>query len=141
MEDKITKEELIKSIKDTNSMAQASDKLGMAFTTFKRYAEKFELYTPNQSGRGIPKVKKRLVDVFNGKKHMVTSHLRIRLIREGFKKNRCEECNINEWNGNPISLELDHISGNRLDNSLENLRILCPNCHSQTNTFRGKNKK
>lgn len=53
----------------------------------------------------------------------------------------CLICGISEWMGNTLPLELDHIDGNRLNNSRENLRILCPNCHSQTDTFRGKNIK
>ena len=52
---------------------------------------------------------------------------------------KCELCNIYEWKNNPICLELDHIDGNNKNNNLENLRILCPNCHSQTETFRGRN--
>ena len=78
-------------------------------------------------------------DVFNGKNHLVTYQLRSRLISEGYKEYKCEECGISEWNGKRIGLELDHISGVRSDNSLENLRLLCPNCHSQTHTFRGRN--
>ena len=48
-------------------------------------------------------------------------------------------CGITEWNGQPTPTELDHINGVRTDNRLENLRILCPNCHAQTKTYRGKN--
>ncbi len=52
---------------------------------------------------------------------------------------RCDICNISDWMGNPIKLQLDHISGNRSDESRSNLRLICPNCHSQTDTFCGKN--
>lgn len=137
---KISKEEIEEAILSSRSMAQAADKLNMAFSTFKRYATHYELYTNvNQAGKGTTKVKKHLEDVFNGSQHMVTCHLKDRLIREGYKQYMCEECAITEWQGKTISLELDHISGNRLDNSLDNLRLLCPNCHSQTHTFRGRN--
>jgi predicted HNH restriction endonuclease len=49
-------------------------------------------------------------------------------------------CNNTEWNGQPIPLELEHKNGNNQDNSLNNLCLLCPNCHAQTSTYRGKNK-
>lgn len=55
---------------------------------------------------------------------------------------QCEACGIgDEWNGQPLSLHMDHIDGNSDNNVLANLRILCPNCHSQTETWRGRNKK
>lgn len=54
---------------------------------------------------------------------------------------QCSECGISaKWNGKPLTLHIDHINGVNTDNRLENLRRLCPNCHSQTDTFCGKNK-
>lgn len=65
-----------------------------------------------------------------------------KLIKFQLKDNRCEICNLGPcWNNNELSLQLDHINGNSLDNRLENLRILCPNCHSQTSTFSGKKNR
>lgn len=69
-----------------------------------------------------------------------TTKLKKRLFREGVKEYRCEKCGISEWNNEPIILELHHINGNHNDNHLENLQILCPNCHSQTVSFAGKKK-
>jgi hypothetical protein len=54
---------------------------------------------------------------------------------------RCIICNLLEWNNKDISLHLDHIDGNADNNTPENIRLLCPNCHSQTETFCGRNKK
>jgi Zn finger protein HypA/HybF involved in hydrogenase expression len=67
--------------------------------------------------------------------------LRNKIIKEGLILYKCSECGIiNEWNGKKLVLELDHISGDSSDNRIENLRFLCPNCHSQTPTFKGRNK-
>jgi hypothetical protein len=68
-----------------------------------------------------------------------SNDLRRRLIQEGLKDARCEDCGLSTWNGRPIPLELDHLNGRRDDNRLSNLQILCPNCHAQTPTYRGRN--
>lgn len=70
------------------------------------------------------------------------SWLRKRLIEEGFLENKCYVCGlINEWNKKPITLELDHINGRHSDNRIENLRIICPNCHSQEETTKKVKKQ
>jgi hypothetical protein len=55
------------------------------------------------------------------------------------KDNRCSICEINEWHGQPLNLQMDHIDGNCDNNTLDNCRLLCPNCHSLTDTFGRKN--
>lgn len=67
--------------------------------------------------------------------------LRKRLITGGLKAARCEKCGLDEWNGLPIPLEVDHVNGISNDNRVDNLMILCPNCHAQTPTYRGRNYK
>lgn len=66
-----------------------------------------------------------------------TNSLKLRLIKENIKENKCEICGIS---GNSVSLELHHIDGDHSNNKLSNLQILCPNCHSKTPNYRGKNK-
>jgi Zn finger protein HypA/HybF involved in hydrogenase expression len=66
-------------------------------------------------------------------------HLKRRLIAAGLKRAACEECGLIDWCGRPITLELHHRNGVRNDNRLENLAILCPNCHSQTENFGRRN--
>jgi 5-methylcytosine-specific restriction endonuclease McrA len=69
------------------------------------------------------------------------SHIKARLIRAGLKRNHCELCGLNSWQGAPLSLALHHINGDKHDNRLENLQLLCPNCHSQTENFAGRNRR
>jgi DNA-binding CsgD family transcriptional regulator len=66
-------------------------------------------------------------------------YLRQRLIAAGLKENRCEACGITEWLGNPLNMALHHMNGDGLDNRLENLQLLCPNCHAQTPNYGGRN--
>ena len=82
-----------------------------------------EILVENSSYRNIDRLKKRLV-------------------AENRLEYKCQLCgNTGEWNGKPLSLQLDHIDGKHNNHSIGNLRFLCPNCHSQTETFSGKNKK
>ena len=85
-------------------------------------------------------VAKELKDILiEGITHNGT-YLKKRLIKELNWEYKCDECGISECNGKKITLELDHINGIHTDNRIENLRLQCPNCHSQTPTFRTKNK-
>ncbi len=70
-----------------------------------------------------------------------TSRLKARLLSEGLLRRQCYECGLGPtWNEKPLKLQLDHIDGDRKNNLLENLRILCPNCHTQTETYAAKNR-
>jgi DNA-binding CsgD family transcriptional regulator len=66
-------------------------------------------------------------------------HLRQRLLKAGLKEERCEECGLSEWRGESLRVTLHHVNGDAYDNRLENLVFLCPNCHSQTPNFSGRN--
>lgn len=70
-----------------------------------------------------------------------THSLKHRLIKDGLLIDRCSRCDVTHWLEEKLSLHLDHINGIRTDNRIENLRLLCPNCHSLTETYAGKNKK
>jgi Zn finger protein HypA/HybF involved in hydrogenase expression len=70
-----------------------------------------------------------------------SSSLRIRLIKEKYFEHKCYCCNNTLWLDKPIPLELEHVNGDKFDNRIENLTLLCPNCHALTPTYRGKNKK
>jgi hypothetical protein len=63
-----------------------------------------------------------------------------RIVKDGLLTYCCDKCKIDSWQNETIVLDLDHINGDNRDNRLDNLRYLCPNCHSQTDTYKGRNK-
>jgi 5-methylcytosine-specific restriction endonuclease McrA len=91
-------------------------------------------------GNRIPPLKARsLEEICTEGSYYKTSLLKERLIREGIRSRACEECGLTHWRGLPIPLELNHINGRRDDNRLENIQLVCPNCHALTPTYRGRN--
>lgn len=71
----------------------------------------------------------------------MNSHmLKLSLIRKGIKQRKCECCNLKDWNDKPIPIELHHIDGNSKNNELDNLMILCPNCHAQTDNYKSRKR-
>ena len=79
-------------------------------------------------------------DYFSGKAPMQSDKLKIRLLNEGYLKPECDTCGNTQWGDEEIPLQLDHKNGNDEDNSLDNLRLLCPNCHAQTPWYRIKDE-
>lgn len=98
-------------------------------------------YEAVQRGAITPRPQAMPIQELVGYKRRSRKHLKGRLIAAGLLEPRCEECGIEEWRDKALSLELHHRNGDGLDNRLENLALLCPNCHSQTPTWGGKNRK
>ena len=124
-------------------MAEAAAKCELSFSTFKRYAIIYGLYKPNQAGIGLTKKgteKFSIEEILNGNApHFQSYKLKTKILKNNLLDYRCDICGISEWRKKSISLELDHIDGNKHNHKINNLRLLCPNCHSQTDTFRSKN--
>ena len=144
----VTDEEIISACACSNFMSEACVKTGLHKNTFIRRAKSLGVYAPASqtdiSKKGGAAFKNNngylLEDILAGKyPQYPTSHLSKRLVKEGYLTYECSICGIKTWNGEKISLELDHINGIRHDHRLDNLRLLCPNCHSQTPTFKSKN--
>jgi 5-methylcytosine-specific restriction endonuclease McrA len=135
----ISEDEIAFAIKSNSTMGGAAKFLKVDWRTFKKEAEKYNLYKPTKQENK----KFNLSDIIFNDLHpqYPTSKLLPRLVKEGYKSYNCESCGISEYNGKPISLEVNHIDGNNGNHKLENLQILCPNCHSQTDTYRSKKLK
>ena len=86
------------------------------------------------------KYKTRPIEDYLSNRISITSHkLRLRLLSEKVFPHKCNKCKLTTWLTHPIPLELEHKDGNHLNNNLDNLELLCPNCHAFTPTYRGKN--
>ncbi len=111
--------------------------------TLNKWLEKLGIvYKGNRGAKGI-KVghnRKTALEYLNSNGWVSSHKLKLKLIKDKIKKHECEICKLTTWNNVDISLELHHVDGNRYNNKIENLQILCPNCHSQTNNNSGKNK-
>lgn len=139
----VTDEQIIQAADKAQTMSQAAKELGLEFKAFMRRAKKLDVYKPNQSGKGVSgeyhNTRRSEEELLASANPGNSKNFKMRLFRAGLKENKCEECGIVEWNGKPITLQLHHVDGNRSNNKLENLQILCPNCHTQTDNYAGKN--
>jgi hypothetical protein len=133
-----SKEEISNVILETKSMTAAAKLLNVKYDTFKKFAKKYNLFNTNEPGVGIKKSVKYKTpdDVFQDKYEIPTGVLKSWLLDE--RDWKCEECEISEWRNKPLPLEIDHCDGVRTNNLRNNLKILCPNCHSQTENWRGR---
>ena len=152
----IEKETFEKIVKESATIKECLEKMGLPsgpgnYRTFHRYKILYgtdtshfisgKLHNSNKIGSYIP-----LKDYLKKDGPSIKGSVLIKkLINEGYKEYKCENpnCGISEWHGDEIVLQLHHIDGNNRNNSVENLMLLCPNCHSQTDNFcrKGKTKK
>ena len=122
---------------------------GGNYDQIKKYINEYDCDISHFKGqawnKGLTRVgsyRRQLIDILVSNSDYQSYKLKKRLFLAGLKTPFCEKCNWCEKTENGIvPLELDHINGDRKDNRIENLRILCPNCHSLTPTYRGRNKR
>ena len=149
-----TKDDLIKAVKKSKSNRQVLFHLklveaGGNYEQIKKYLKLYNIDTSHFTGQSWNKgLKGRYLpivlmkDVLKINSDYQSYKLKIRLFIEKIKQPKCEECGwAKKSEDGRIPVELDHINGDRYDNRIENLRILCPNCHSLKLTHRGRNKK
>ena len=121
-----------------------TNKNGNTYSYIKRELKLRNIDTDNyrRVQRNIGRTKKKTdEEIFSPNSSYDRKDLKKKLIKENLLEYKCSECSINSWMNKPLSLQLDHINGINNDNRLFNLRFLCPNCHTQTDTWGTKNKK
>jgi hypothetical protein len=151
---KYTRDELEKAVSASNSIRQVLLKLelnatgGGSYLSIRTNIAKYKLDTSHFTGKLWSKGKalssKRPIEYYlvEDCPVYISSHrLKLRLIKEGIFEQRCNVCGLEKWMGKDIPLELEHKNGKHSDCRLENLEIICPNCHAQTETYCGKNIK
>ena len=149
---KRTKSEYAEAIRHSFSIASVCRYLGLKpaggnYRIIHRAIEEYKLDTSHFTGQGWnvglkfkPQNAKDIKEVLVKDSSYQSYKLKRRLIREGLKEIICENCGLTEWLGTPIPLELHHINGDNKDHRIENILMLCPNCHAMTATYRGRNK-
>lgn len=147
-------EDFKKAVSSSKSYAEVCRNIGLSdkggnIKTVRTKIQEMKLDTQHFTGqrwnKGLkggehPSIKrKELSEILVKDSGWGSSSLKRRLFSEGVKDQKCEICGqSNEWMGKPLSLQLHHINGNHRDNRLENLMILCPNCHTQTDNYSGR---
>ena len=147
---KYSVDDLKNAVKNSRSIAQVLDKLGIVpaggnYQTVKRRIAKYSIDTSHFGGQSWNKGQitgpKKPISFYLVKNSVVQSFkLKKRLLSENIFQHRCCECKQSTWLNSPIPLELHHIDGDHYNNELSNLTLLCPNCHALTDNYRGKNK-
>lgn len=150
---KYTDQQFIDAVKNNLSIAGVLKELGLAeaggsYKLFHARVKKLNISTTHFTGQAHLKDKHHSWNykipteqiLIENSAYTASSTLRKRLIKEELLSDKCSICFITEWCGEKLSLHLDHINGNNTDNRIDNLRLLCPNCHSLTSTYCGKNK-
>lgn len=134
------------AVKESSSFCEVLRKINVPIqgnnsSTLKRIIKEHNIDYSHFTGRAKEYKNGKKVDIYKYLSNEIStkaSDLKKRLYSLGLKENKCEICGISEWNGKPISCQLHHIDGNNKNNNIDNLQILCPNCHSQTENFRNK---
>lgn len=136
------KELIIDLIKENKPKAEICRLLKCKEVTLDSYLIKMGIeYKGNKGRKGSNHVEQRREAMYyiDNEKAISSHKLKKKLIEDKIKDHKCEKCGLNEWFGIKIPIELHHIDGDRFNNKLNNLQILCPNCHSQTDNYSGKN--
>ncbi len=149
---KWTEEQFRIAVASSESIAQVVRALGLAvaggsYETVKRYITVWELDVSHFTGQAWlgtrpwaagPNQRYTLETIFCERSTYPTSQLLKIILRERYRERRCEGCGLTEWLGQSIAIEVDHVNGVNNDHRLANLRLLCPNCHALTPTWRGR---